>query len=129
MKKKLVALLSFLAFNVAFVAAIPVYAVDVVDCSDPKIQQSTLCQSKNTGDDALVGPDGILTKGISILSIVVGIAAVVSIIISALRLIMSGGDPNTISGSRRGILFAVIGLAIAASAQLFVRFILSRVGS
>ena len=63
----------------------------------------------------------------NILTTVVGIAAVISIIINGLRFIMANGDSNSISSARTGIIYALIGLSVAALAQVSVRFILSRI--
>lgn len=112
----------------------PLVEAEVLDpvCTDPKVtslpvaERPAVCRS-NTTENPIIGPNGVLTRVINLLSIVVGIAAVLSIIISALRLTLSGGDPNSVSSARRGILYAVIGLVIAAIAQLLVRFILSKV--
>ncbi len=115
---------------VGSVAAIDIIKPACVDSSGnplPSGRLPEICKSANTTENSLFGPDGVLTIAISLLSLIVGIAAVVTIIISGIRLIMSGGESNSISEARRGILFAVIGLGIAVTAQLFVRFLLSRI--
>lgn len=64
---------------------------------------------------------------VEILSIVVGIAAVIMIIISGLKYVTSGGDSGSIASAKNTLIYAIIGLAVAASAQLFVRFVLENV--
>lgn len=68
-----------------------------------------------------------LTLVINILSMVVGVAAVIMIIIGGLRYITSGGDSAGVNGAKNTILYAVIGLVIVALAQVIVRFVLDRV--
>lgn len=141
MKKKLLILITLVALSVPLLGVVQVGAIDVIDpiCLDANgdelqgDRRPAICDdNKAIGtqtENPLFGDNGILTTVANILSLVVGIAAVLSIIISAVRLIMSGGEPNAISGARRGILFAVIGLVIAATAQLLVRFVLSKLPS
>lgn len=125
---------SILFLSLPLVVAGPVAAIDIINpaCVDssgsplPPDRQPEICKSANTTENSLFGSEGVLTAVISLLSLIIGIAAVVSIIISGIRLVMSGGEPNSISSARRGILFAVIGLGIAVTAQLFVRFLLSK---
>lgn len=83
-------------------------------------------QVTDTTPNPLFGPDGILTKAINLLSLVVGVISVFVIIIAGVKLITSSGDPNSVTESRNAILYAVIALAITASAQIAVRFILSK---
>lgn len=112
----------------------PTKAVDVlkpacnaVDTNDPAVCQDA--QAANVAsDDLLVGKNGILTKGISIFSIVLGVAAVIVILISAVRFITSNGDTATVVSSRNWILFALVGLVVAGLAQSIVILVLSRIG-
>lgn len=68
-----------------------------------------------------------LTKVINILTIIVGIAAVVVIIINGLKFITSNGDSNSISSAKNGIIYALVGLIIVALSQAIVRFIINRI--
>lgn len=126
MRKIFIIAVIFAFFAMPILATSVVGAVDVVDCNDPRLQQSTLCRDAQVTENPLFGPNGILTKVIYILSLVVGVAAVISMVISGLRLTISGGEPSSISSARRGILFALIGLVIAAMAQALVQFVLSK---
>ena len=93
---------------------------------------SATCQDNNAvqsnpGQNPIVGPNGIITDIVKILSYIIGVAAIVVIIISAIRMIVSGGDPNNVSSSRNAIIYSLIGLAIAVFAQVIVAFILNKV--
>lgn len=61
---------------------------------------------------------------VDLLTVVVGIIAVIMIIINGFRFITSGGDSNTVSAARNGILYALAGLVIVVLAQVIVRFVL-----
>lgn len=73
------------------------------------------------------GLDTILTAALQILSLVVGIVAVIMIIIAGLRYITSGGDANGISSAKRTLIYALVGLVVVALAQTIVHFVLSKV--
>lgn len=107
-----------------------VAAVDVVapNC-EGQAAISTVCQDNQAAasQNPIFGPSGILTRVINILSILVGIAAVVVIMISGLRMTVSQGDPNTVATARRSLLYAVFGIVIAALAQTIVIFVLRKI--
>ena len=67
--------------------------------------------------------DNILETAINIISIIVGIAAVIMIIIGGFRYITSNGDSGSVSGAKNTILYAIIGLVVVALAQIVVRFV------
>ena len=62
---------------------------------------------------------------LNLLSIIVGIAAVVMIIIAGLRYVTSGGKDESVKGAKNTILYAIIGLVIVALAQIIVHFVLT----
>ena len=64
---------------------------------------------------------------INLLSLVVGVVAVIMIIVGGLRYITSGGSDTSVTGAKNTILYAVIGLIIVALAQIIVRFVLNKV--
>jgi len=73
------------------------------------------------------GVDDIIKTGISILSIIVGVAAVIMIIVGGLRYVISGGDAGSISSAKNTIMYAIVGLVVAALAQIIVQFVLNKV--
>lgn len=80
-----------------------------VNCADGQLSDNSM------GD--------IVKKIINILSIVVGVAAVVMIIIGGFRYIISGGDSTGVTGAKNTIMYAIIGLIIVLFAQVIVRFV------
>ena len=81
---------------------------------------------KNT--NVIYGNNGILTRAISLLSIVVGVLAVVVIIYAGIKMSISRGDPGKITNSRDMIIYAIIGLMVAVLAQAVVQLVLNRIG-
>jgi len=57
---------------------------------------------------------------------VIGALAVIYIIYAGIRISMSQGDPQTIAKSRQAIIFALVGLVVAVSAEIIVSFVLGR---
>lgn len=69
---------------------------------------------------------GVVAKVISVLSFVIGIAAVIMIMVGGFKYVASAGDANSISGAKNTILYALVGLAVALLAQVIVRFVINR---
>lgn len=68
-----------------------------------------------------------IQDGIGLVSIIVGIIAVIMIIIGGFRFIVSNGDSSKITSARNTIIYALVGLMLAALAQIIVRFVLANV--
>jgi hypothetical protein len=81
----------------------------------------------DAGDDAAAKINSIIRRFINILSLIVGIVAVIMIIIGGLRYITSGGSDTGVTSAKNTILYAIIGLIIVALAQLLVRYVLRQV--
>lgn len=89
---------------------------------------SSVCEdAKLDGKNPLYGPDGVITSIANILSIIIGIAAVIGIIVAAIKMITNGNNPQEVSQARDLIVYAVIGLILAAAAQGLVRLVLQRI--
>jgi hypothetical protein len=69
----------------------------------------------------------ILKAAINVVSYIAGIAAIIGIIASGLRLILAGGDANAAASARTGLTYSLVGIAIVAIAQIIVAFVLNRV--
>lgn len=70
--------------------------------------------------------DKIITAVVNILSVIVGIVAVIMIVIGGFKYITSSGDANKTASARNTIIYALVGLIIVALAQVIVRFVLAR---
>ena len=71
--------------------------------------------------------DSLVRTVVNILSIVVGIIAIIYIIIGGIKYITSSGDANNVTSAKNTIMYAIIGLVVVALAQLIVRFVLGRI--
>ncbi|HJQ09227.1 MAG TPA: pilin [Candidatus Saccharimonadales bacterium] len=65
----------------------------------------------------------IIATAINIISIIVGIAAVIMIMVGGFKYITSGGDSSNLASAKNTIIYAVIGLIIVALAQAIVQFV------
>ncbi|HLG90751.1 MAG TPA: pilin [Candidatus Saccharimonadales bacterium] len=71
--------------------------------------------------------DDTIASVINILSVVVGVVAVIMLIVGGFRYITSAGDTARVASAKNTILYAIIGLIIVALAQVIVRFVLGNV--
>ena len=67
-----------------------------------------------------------ISDALNVLSIIVGVVAVIMIIVGGFRYIASGGKAESITSAKNIILYAIVGLIIVALAQVVVRFIIQR---
>jgi hypothetical protein len=136
LKMSLLALASLIAFS--FPMVVPAAVSAASDFNQTDINNS-LCSGSNgditgqsTNCSSNVTPNDInskIAKVINILSVIVGIVAVVMIIIGGLRYITSGGASEKVTSAKNTILYALIGLIIVALSQVIVHFIINRVGT
>lgn len=63
---------------------------------------------------------------IRLLGLIVGIASVIMIIFGGFRFITSSGDSAKIASARDTVLYAIVGLVVAALSQAIVAWVLSR---
>lgn len=66
-----------------------------------------------------------LERIVNILSIIIGVVAVIMIIFGGFRYITSGGDSTRVGNAKNTLIYAIIGLIIVALAQVIVRFVLN----
>ena len=113
-----------------FAFATPALAEDVFkDVCSGAGASSTVCQSRTpAGQNPLYGPNGVITTAISIISIIVGIAAFIALLFGGLKFISSGSNPNDVVKARETIIYAIVGLIIAVLAQTIVQFFLKKIG-
>ncbi len=83
------------------------------------------CNTQTTGGNQTLA--GYAATAINVLSLIVGIIAVIMIIYGGLRYITSGGSSEGVGSAKNIIIYAIIGLIIVALAQLIVHFLLNAV--
>lgn len=58
---------------------------------------------------------------------IIGTVALIYLLYSAIQFITSQGEPQGISKARQGIIYAIVGLVVALSAELIVTLLLERI--
>ncbi|HEX9679479.1 MAG TPA: hypothetical protein VGA08_02555 [Candidatus Saccharimonadales bacterium] len=118
-------LIILLGLVMVFTMQVPAYAQQ----SDPS---DVACQGiEATGADCQGGERDVrntIRSVVNILFYIVGIAAVVTFIIGAIRLVLSGGDPQAVASARNTMVYAVVGVVVAVLAIVIVRFVFDEVG-
>ncbi|HLZ15302.1 MAG TPA: hypothetical protein VKQ34_04940 [Candidatus Saccharimonadales bacterium] len=87
------------------------------------------CQGVGVGSNGCSGGastiNNLLTVGLNVLSVIIGIAAVVMMFVGGFKIVSSGGDANKVASGRGAITYAIIGLVVVAFAQSLVIFVLN----
>lgn len=100
-------------------------------------QDSAVCSTQEEAagqGDPLTGPNGTLAHITNIVAYVAGAAAIIVIIVSALRFVTAGSDVSTgsrtdtdVEDARRSLAGAVIGLAVIVLARTLILYVLKKV--
>jgi hypothetical protein len=131
MKKRLSAFIITLGLLVPTLAfgSVSASGVNVFSqlCGNETAQSSTVCeqqaQQKKTGDDPVITAIRIT---LTLLSVIVGVSAVVVLIIGGFNMVNSGGDAQKVANARSTITYALIGLGVVAFSETIVTFVLSK---
>lgn len=95
-------------------------------CAGVNLEINSGCEKLDEGG-GLGQFNRLIKRIINLLSVIVGVVAVIMIIVGGLRYITSGGSDTSVTGAKNTILYAIIGLIIVALAQVLVRFVLRQV--
>jgi hypothetical protein len=95
-----------------------------VDCSG-SAKDSALCKASSS--DPLTGPGGAIVKIANIIAYLTGAAAIIMLVIAAIRFISSGGDPGNVKKARDTILYVLIGVAVVVLARSIIVYIIFKV--
>jgi hypothetical protein len=127
MKKTFALLLCLAYISVAFVGHVAAFDNQYgVNCNDSLNAKSSVCASPSQHTDPLVGPNGLLANIANIVAYVAGAAAIIIIIIGAIRYITSSGDSNKVTSAKDTIFGAIIGLVIIILARQLIFFVVGK---
>jgi hypothetical protein len=87
---------------------------------------SAVCVDKRNPTNPVYGKNGLLIKIANVIAFIAGAAAIIVIIVGALKLVTSGGDSGSVSSARGTIASALIGLVIVALAATIIDFVVNR---
>ena len=74
----------------------------------------------------LFGTGGIFTSIANTLIFLVGAISVIMLIIGGLRYVLSSGNASAVEGAKNTIMYALIGIVVAALAFAMVRFVVDK---
>jgi len=123
MKKIIAAIIT--VCTLAIVPLTPVAAVDVFDNCNGAGADTAICKAAR--DDKLFGPNGLWNRILNTFTFIIGAVAVLMIIIGGMRYVTSNGDPAQLTSAKNTILYAAIGLVLAAMANAIVNFVLTNI--
>jgi amino acid transporter len=102
-----------------------------VDCG--QANGSTVCTEKGKTGNPISGTDGLLLKITNIIAYAAGAAAVILLIIGAIRYVLSGSDVSVgnridddVLNAKRTIANALIGIVIIVLAKLIITFVITK---
>jgi hypothetical protein len=80
----------------------------------------------DTGLPKVGATAGNLQAGLAAAFAVIGVISVIMVAVGGFQFIMSQGDPQSAGRARMTIIYSVIGLAVAVSAEAIVAFVLNK---
>lgn len=112
-----------------FVPALAFAASAVIPVLQPDVAQAQLTEGiQDATPDDVAGPTDLKTTikdAINVLLYVIGVVAVVMVIYGGFRYVTSGGDSSGVTSAKNTILYAIIGLVVAALAYALINFVLA----
>ncbi len=85
-----------------------------------------VCDEADNRGNPIWGSGSIVEVLVGIISLIIGVAAVIVIIIAGIQYMLSTGDPTKVNNAKNAILYAVIGLVVAILARFVIPFVLGR---
>ncbi len=134
-QKLKILLISFaMALGMSAPALIPA-AAHAASATDNNITNG-LCTGANSaagqgGSECAAGGNGnsdlksLAGKVVNLISLIVGIVAIIMIIYGGFRYITSGGDSGRVGNAKNTLIYAIIGLIIVALSQFIVHYVLT----
>jgi hypothetical protein len=122
MKKYLLIVLTLLAVTIFSPVIAP--QAFAADCNAGNSPQGQVLDGVGTTGSSCDGSGvgNLVVAVVRILSWIVGIVAVIMIIVSGFKYIVSGGDSAKITSAKNTLIYALIGVAVAVLAQILVNF-------
>ena len=127
-------LLIISTFSLLTLGLVPVAVLAAPDCANPA--SLSTAEAIQCGTDNAAGvPQGAnpgnsinktINNAIDIISVAVGAAAVIMLMVGGFRYITSAGNQESVKGAKNTIIYALVGLVIVALAQIIVQFVLTK---
>lgn len=126
-RMKALVVLTFLVGCFSFTMASPASAAfSLFGDACESNSSATVCQDARNSGNPLWGSGSVVELIVNILSLIIGVAAVIVIIIAGIQYMLSTGDPTKVNNAKNAILYALVGLVVAVLARFLVNFVVSR---
>lgn len=133
LKYYLTAIISVFAFSLPLMIPATSYATNYcISGISGKVANSVNDVTGSTSNGVCSGKGGITSSvqsiaktAVNLLSIVVGVVAIIFIIYGGFKYITSGGESGSVESAKKTLIMAIIGLIIVALAQVIVHFVLT----
>lgn len=110
-------------------ALLPAIALGACDPNNYSITGGINCGAPNSASQSnLFGEGGLFQRIANTIIFIVGAVAVIMVIVGGLRYVLSSGNPQATAGAKDTILYAIIGVIVAALAYAIVAFVVGRIG-
>lgn len=106
-----------------------VAAVQAIPACNDTAKNTDVCHDYNgqAGNNGKNNPIvGIIKSALQVLTYIIGSLAIILMVVSGIRL-MTSGDANAAASARSALLYSLIGIAVAALAEVIVAFVLDNV--
>lgn len=123
MKKIIAAIIT--VFTFVLMPLTPVAAVNVFQDCNGDAAGNSICKAANS--DKLFGAGSLWNRILNVFTTVIGAVSVLMIIIGGLRYVTSNGEPAQLTSAKNTIMYAAVGLVIAAMANAIVNFVLTNI--
>lgn len=125
MKSKLLNIITLLTLVLTPATVLAPVAFAAGSCGSANTSKGQVLQGiGQTGSDCDDKPvKSAFASIVQILSFVVGAVAIIMIIVSGFRYITSGGDSAKVGTAKSALIYALVGIAVAALAQVLVHYI------
>jgi len=106
------------------------------DCPDPNTDAAKSQALQGIGETGTncdsSGVNKTINTLVNILAMIVGAVGIIMVILAGFKYLTSGGDSTRVANAKSTLIYALIGIAIAALAEVLVHFVLfqtNKVGS
>ena len=130
MRRIKIIVLSLLLIALPVLQFSPAYAVNIFKnvCSTQNAGKTGGC--KDTAQQASSHSNVFISTikdVINLMSFITGVAAIIMLVVSGLRMTLSAGEASTVKEAKGGIIGALVGILIVVFAQAIVIFVLNRI--
>jgi len=129
-KLALVSMAMMLGVSAPALVPITTYAAESNNITNGLCVGANSAAGQGGGDCTAGGNDNddlkaLAAKVVNIISLLVGIVAIIMIIYGGFRYITSGGDSGRVGNAKNTLIYAIIGLIIVALSQFIVHYVLT----